>query len=204
METERAESAEPGSSEVLIGAGDGELSSKVLARSDTPAHVRRGLRLENAIETLYQGLAARRKEVGQGLALTVRLLVRELTGLEDLRSHLQSEEDLQIVRQLVDEFSPDCRWSTKKAKDTLVRWRVQELCDSIRRFNQRWARVVQNTDLSEINRLIESYNRYYLLEKECALRSPRLAARNFRPVPPITERTLLERYPLSRLPRLRP
>ncbi len=41
--------------------------------------------------------------------------------------------------------------------------------------------------------MIDQYNRYYVLEKECSLGSARLAARHFTPKPPLTREALLER-----------
>ena len=37
-------------------------------------------------------------------------------------------------------------------------------------------------DLTHVNKLRDGYNRYYVLEKECALRNVRLAALGFDPV----------------------
>jgi hypothetical protein len=54
-----------------------------------------------------------------------------------------------------------------------------------------------------VNRLVDRYNRYYVLEKECTLRSARLAARHFEPKPRVSHDALLERYPPLPLPELK-
>ncbi|HVS34068.1 MAG TPA: hypothetical protein VMS17_00705, partial [Gemmataceae bacterium] len=45
-------------------------------------------------------------------------------------------------------------------------------------------------DVHRVNDLRDGYNRYYLLEKECALRSPRLARQGYRPLAPLTVQEL--------------
>ena len=49
--------------------------------------------------------------------------------------------------------------------------------------------------LEPINRQIDNYNRYYVLEKECVLGSARLAARHFVPKTPLTLDELIEEFP---------
>jgi hypothetical protein len=51
--------------------------------------------------------------------------------------------------------------------------------------------------------VIEHYNRYYVLEKECVMGSARLAARFFTPIPSLTVDRLLRDHPLLPVPRLR-
>ena len=46
-----------------------------------------------------------------------------------------------------------------------------ELKESIERFNRRWQEFLHQVDLTHVNRLRDGYNRYYLLEKECAVRT---------------------------------
>ena len=53
------------------------------------------------------------------------------------------------------------------------------MTESIRRFNGRWLEFLEKIDLTPVNELRASYNRYYLLEKECAMRSARLARQGF-------------------------
>ena len=75
------------------------------------------------------------------------------------------------------------------------------------RFNRRWAQFLERLNLEPINTVIDQYNRYYVLEKECVMGSARLAARHFQPVPRLTTSTLLDRSsPLagSRAGRARP
>lgn len=70
----------------------------------------------------------------------------------------------------------------------------------IDRFNRRWTHYLRRLDLAPLNRLREDYNRYYVLEKECALRSARLARIGFVPLQPVTRQEFQELLP--RLPQL--
>ena len=79
---------------------------------------------------------------------------------------------------------------------------VRELHESIERFNQKWTSYLADLDLTSVNRLREGYNRFYLLEKECAIRSPRLARPGFHVLEPVTPVTLFGLFPLLPLPRI--
>ena len=73
---------------------------------------------------------------------------------------------------------------------------ARDLTASVERFNRRWARFLDELPLDAINDRIDGYNRYYLLEKECAFGASRVAARHFRPRPQITPDHLREVHPL--------
>ncbi|MBX6316625.1 MAG: hypothetical protein IRY99_27480, partial [Isosphaeraceae bacterium] len=79
---------------------------------------------------------------------------------------------------------------------------ARDLVASISRFNRRWSRFLAELDLEPLNRLIDQYNRYYLLEKECSLGSTRLAARHFIPRAQVTVEALAAEYPTLPVPDL--
>ncbi|MGP0066478.1 MAG: hypothetical protein ACLQGP_23180 [Isosphaeraceae bacterium] len=70
------------------------------------------------------------------------------------------------------------------------------------RFNQRWLQFLDGLKLEAANAVIEDYNRYYLLEKECVLGSARLAARFFTPVARLSRDQLVCDHPLLPVPQL--
>ena len=70
---------------------------------------------------------------------------------------------------------------------------ASDLKTAVLRFNRRWAQFLERLNLEPANAAIDQYNRYYVLEKECVMGSPRLAARHFPPVPQLTTETLAER-----------
>ena len=61
----------------------------------------------------------------------------------------------------------------------------------------------ERLDLSGINELRDGYNRYYVLEKEFAVRSARVARHGFVPLEPVTSGVLFELLPLLPVPRSR-
>jgi hypothetical protein len=76
------------------------------------------------------------------------------------------------------------------------------LIPALERFNRRWEAFLPTVDLTSLNRLREGYNRYYLLEKECAVRSVVVARRGFSPLPPLTQTDLAALLPCLPVPQL--
>jgi hypothetical protein len=72
--------------------------------------------------------------------------------------------------------------------------------DAIDSFNRRWQKHVAECDLAPLNALRDGYNKYYLLEKECALGDSRVARLNFKWLDPITHAELLNQFPLLTSP----
>jgi hypothetical protein len=58
-----------------------------------------------------------------------------------------------------------------------------------------WQRYLETLSLDDLHRTIDGYNRYYVLEKECAVRSVRTALRGFVPKRKPTWMDFLERFP---------
>jgi hypothetical protein len=76
-----------------------------------------------------------------------------------------------------------------------LRAALRELIDSLERFNRRWRGYVTALDLTAVNRERDGYNRYFVLEKECAVRSAKIARHGFAPLPPLTHADLLAEFP---------
>ena len=83
------------------------------------------------------------------------------------------------------------RWLTRKSlsgrsgrlRRDSGRTVARDLIASVERFNKRWGQFLEALNLDPINQMIDQYNTYYVLEKECVMGSPRLAARHFRRCP---------------------
>ena len=73
------------------------------------------------------------------------------------------------------------RWAARVASTRRLRSIGRDLVAAVERFNRRWSEYLEGLDLDPINRQVDDYNRYYLIEKECSLGSARLAARHFVP-----------------------
>ena len=77
--------------------------------------------------------------------------------------------------------------------------RVASLLENLRvaftRFDQRWDKFLAEIDLTPVNRARDGYNRYYLLEKECAVRSEKTARAGFEPLPMVATDDLRKLFP---------
>ena len=174
-------------SDVLIGGrDDNRLYNKVLSMYGVPAYARRARAVEDAYEDLIhrcrrqreEWLAEVRDRLGRLLATGYR--VRPGDWLEDLAAAVG-----------VPELRP---------APTLSRWRLRRslrgLAEMVGRFNANWRSFVNGLDLDAVNQLRDGYNRFYLLEKECALRSATLAKVGFQPLPPLMRDELFALYPI--------
>lgn len=115
-------------------------------------------------------------------------LLHALAGdWEELRPLMDGEDPIEALRRMQDELRPRLRTTVEPTMSPrALRRALKELRESITRFNRLWREFLAGLDLSGVNALRDDYNRYYLLEKECALRSPRLARVGYQPLPPVT------------------
>ncbi|CAN5854153.1 hypothetical protein BH23PLA1_BH23PLA1_32530 [soil metagenome] len=166
---------------------------------DAPAFARRGLEMEHGLNRLQDRCRRARLERLDMVQLRLKQWAAVSTGPDDWSST--------FVTPIADfwtlaEAEPP-RWSdlpaTPRRRDAVAR----DLIASVSRFNHRWTRYLQGLKIEPINHLIDHYNRYYLLEKECVMGSHRLAVRSFRPRDLLTVDRLLHQYPLLPLPELR-
>jgi hypothetical protein len=181
---------------ITIGSDDSRELREIMAQFDAPAYVRRARHVEGTYEDLLERCRRQRQE---WLTL-VRTRLGQLAALsnewEALRPTLRGEEELHLLRRLHDDLRPQLRVvPTPTSSPRTLRRAAAVLRSSIRRFNQRWASFLAELDLAPINKQRDDYNRYYVLEKECALRSPRLAREGFRKLQPLTLDDLAARFP---------
>ena len=90
---------------------------------------------------------------------------------------------------------PRVRFRDWKQCENDVR-KFEQLERSVDLFNRRWSRFLGEFELSEVNRLRQGYNDFYVLEKECAGASPQVAKYGFEPLPPAKDEDLLRWFPL--------
>lgn len=93
-------------------------------------------------------------------------------------------------------------WAARPASARRQRTVARDLVAALTRFNRRWEHFLDGLNLEAVNRMIDQYNRYYVLEKECSLGSAKLAARHFVPKARLTRDGLLALYPLLPTPDL--
>jgi hypothetical protein len=164
-----------------VGREASELfQNQVLGHYDAPAYVRRALRVQDALRNLFDVLGGKRDE----WLTMVRLRLGQLLALAGdwamLLPLLRDEDRLKILKDLYSSLSPKLRSPVERTtSQRVLSQALLELQESMALFNRRWRQHLQRVDLGPINALRADYNRYYLLEKECAMGSSRLARQGF-------------------------
>jgi hypothetical protein len=178
------------------------LARHLTAQYDAPAYVRRALQTQEALDRLHAVCRKQREAWLKEVRARLTALCSVTGSWGALRPLVSDEGQLEMLARLPaalgqePSFRPDGRagWGLAGA--------LRALCHSLERFNRRWRHFVGQQDLRPVNERRDGYNRYYTLEKECALRSVRLARHGFQRLPPLTVEDLLAEFPLLPVPRL--
>jgi len=182
---------------VIPSADDPDRAYKLAAAQfDVPAFVKRARNVQEALESLR----ARCRKFRDEALLMVRLNVGRLKALAGgwptLCQALAEVPPLPCWEQLEAELKPQLRLPlSANPSPRVLRKALREMVESLRRFDKRWRGFVAKLDLGPVNKLIESYNRWYTFEKECFVRSPQVARQGFEPLPLITAETVLGWFP---------
>ena len=181
--------------DLVIPARNDPQFQYVVAQFGGPAFMRRAQRAENALAELLHHLRTTRRE---WLAM-VRLRIGQLHALAGDWGPLArfvTADSLAELRRLFDELNPQLRVPIAATDDAAtLRAALADLRESIDRFNTRWRALLAQTELTEVNRRRDEYNRWYLLEKECFVGSARIARQGFRPMEMVTIQNLREWLP---------
>ena len=179
----------------------GRLLGEVAARFGAPAFVRRARQVQDAFDELVHRCQNQRDEWLDQVRIPWKWLVEMAGNLETVRPLVADANSFDRLNQLASILAiPVQECVQTSASSRRLRAGLFELRDSIERFNHRWQKFLEDLNVVEINRQRENYNRYYVLEKECALRSVRLARLGFLPLAPITADDLFALLPLLPLP----
>lgn len=189
---------DPTEDETPLAGVDAEMKA-LLGLYDAPAFARRGQDLEYALARV--DLRCRR-ERGTMLEMP-RLRLRQWAALAAGPSTAASAFAAPIDGLWPLAEAPPPAWAGRDAGPRRLRAAARELVASVERFNRRWEAFLDGSNYDHVNRLIDRYNRYYVLEKECSLGSARLASRHFVPREPISRGTLIDRYPALPVPGLK-
>lgn len=171
---------------------------RMLGLFDMPAFARRGLE----IESFQVRLRARCRVHRDGMLGMVRLRLKQWAAgsrpddwSEIFRAPIEPLWDLTCA--------PPPVWARLPLGASRRRGLGRDLKASVERFNRRWRDHLATMNFDTQNRLIDQYNRYYVLEKEIALGSARLAARHFVPKTPLRQADVLAWFPLLPEPEFR-
>jgi hypothetical protein len=187
-----------------IGSAEDRVFQEMLGLYDAPAYVRRALRVQQAYDDL---IAKCQRQRGQWLTMVrVRLgTLKELAGRwSAVGPYLADESELHILAQMQQELAPQLLAPVETTSSPRrLRLALTELCASVERFNHRWREFLSELPLDFVNDERAAYNKYYLLEKECAMRSAVLARIGFRPLEPLLIEELAALMPELPVPSMR-
>ncbi len=170
---------------------------EMLGMFEVPAFARRGYDLEHSIKRLHEKLHRDRGAMLDMVRLRLRQWSGVTTGPGDLDPFLSPIEPYFAMAG-----GDPPQWASYSGTFRTRRKIARDLVASIERFNRRWRKSLIEVNLGAVNELVDRYNRYYLLEKECSLGSSRLAARFYVPQSRISVESLLVEYPLLGVPTL--
>jgi hypothetical protein len=193
--------------EILIPGRDDprDIVKQFIAHYDAPAYMRRARAVQDALD----GLLGKCRQQREAWLQMVRIEMGRLHGLLagdwcGLAPLLAEEEEVGVLRRLHANLYPRLRMPVAATSSTAkLRRSLGRLTERLDRFNRRWREFMAGLDLASLNEVREGYNRYYLVEKECALRSPRLAREGFCRLEPLTAEDVLALLPPLPVPQLR-
>jgi hypothetical protein len=184
--------------------GDNRLVQQFIAQGGAPAFMNRAAQVQGA----WLGLLSRCRQQRQEWLEMVLLRLGTLQALAGDWCRLQpwlEEEQVTALRLLAEMLQPVLRVPVAESSSAgVLRRSLEELRESMERFNQCWVKFLREVDLGPVNKLRENYNRYYVLEKECIIGSPILARRGFQPMKPATLTDLEETLPYLPTLQMRP
>jgi hypothetical protein len=181
-----------------LGNVDAEIK-ELLGLFDVPAFARRGQDLEYALVRLRSRSRRQRNAMLEMVRLRLRQWAAAATG--PAAELAVFGDSIAPLWPLAEAEAP--RWATRAASSWRLRSIARDLIASVERFNRRWSEHLEGLDLTPINRQVDNYNRYYVLEKECSLGSAKLAARNFVPKTHVSLDDLRAELPLLPVPMLK-
>ena len=165
---------------------------------DLPAFARRGQDLEITLRRLHERCHKARLPLLDMVQLRLRQWSRAVTGPDAWPAIFA--RSIEPLWPLAAAEPPN--WAEFPAPIRRQRIIASDLIAAVLRFNRRWQQFVEQLNLEPVNIVIDGYNRYYVLEKECVMGSARLAARHFQHVPLLTTATLFSDHPPLPVPEL--
>jgi hypothetical protein len=178
---------------------EGYFVQRILGQSDVPAFIKRAARTAEALECLLAYCRHHYEKLLISVRAHFALIGKVVRTWDELSVALQGSGELDFVQSLQKRLGIELSFfGERKPSARTVRRALRELKASIEQFNRRWRRFLERVDLLPVNDARAAYNRYYVLEKECAVRSLRVARQGFKPLPPIKVEDLAAEFPFLR------
>jgi hypothetical protein len=178
-------------------SGDIETEIKeMMGLFDSPSFARRGLELEGMLRRVDDRCRQARGERLNMVRVRLRQWTRVAATPDDWAAVFAAP--IEPLWTLSEAEPP--QWADTPGLRHRRLAVARDLIAAVERFNRRWVDFVESINLAPANLVIDHYNRYYVLEKECVMGSGRLAARFFTPISPLTSERLLQDHPLLPVP----
>jgi hypothetical protein len=176
--------------------------NEIASLLNAPAFIRRARGVEADVETLVNRGQAQRDEWAAMARLRLGQLLALAGDAAALLPLLADEGQLAVLEELQTILMPKLRVVIEPTASTRkLRRALAELVESVERFNARWRVYLDKIDLDPLNRKRADYNRYYVLEKACALRSESIARLGFTPLMPLDKTDVEALLPPLPVPR---
>jgi hypothetical protein len=172
---------------------------KLLAEfGEEPAFIARGRAPQIELDALLQACEAKRDEMLRWPRFHLAVLTQQIAGdwsrLGALQAVPVSVDMLAALHASMAANYPAVKNWLASDKTALVRF-----LESAERFNRHWRAYLDGVDLKAVNTPRREFNQFYLLEKDCAFGSERVAE-GFEPLAMIDPEYLYERFPLLKIP----
>jgi hypothetical protein len=166
-----------------------------------PAFARRARDVQAAYDALLESCWREREERLGFVRLHLGTLFALAGSTAALAPILDSPDQAEVLNKLHADLQPQLRLPVAPTPKVRV-WRgvLSELREALTSFNKRWLDFIYSLDLHKLNALRDAYNRFYLMEKECALGSARVARQGFQKLEPLTVQDILRALPLLPVP----
>lgn len=181
---------------------DTRLFQQVTAQFDAPAFVRRARSVDDAWQRLVVRCETKRDELLRLPRLRLGVVLATAGDWSRVGGLLADPAGVHDLQELFTLWQPQLRARVDRANSLRpLAQALAQLCDSFERFNRKWSEFVTGIDLRDINNVRANYNKYYVLEKECSLRSAVLARQGFRALAALSSQDLFAEFPLLIVPR---
>lgn len=181
---------------------DQRIVQEMIGRFDAPSFIRRARHVEMTWTQLLDRCAHERLHRLEFVRLRLGQLRALLGSWEALAEWLPEEHERNELICLHDELKPRLRLPLEPTTSRRVlRNATQDLVEAMARFNAGWTKWIAKLDLRPVNQARDAYNRYYLLEKECAFGAAAIARRDYQQLEPITLDDVARKFPLLSVPR---
>ncbi len=180
---------------------DQKIFQQFLGQYGGPAFARRAREVQAAFDNLLEACRRQREEWLAFVRLPLGVLFALAGSDAALQMHLTDDQALETVQMLRHDLQPRLRLPPAPTNRSRAIIRaLAELREAIEHFNRRWAAFIAGLNLQRINDLRDGYNRFYLLEKECALGSVRVARHAFQKLSPLRPEDLMALLPMLPMP----